>query len=292
MAALTFGLIGNGAIARQLARYCASDQAEFRIAGALVKPGQDCSDGDYPLTGKLLELVDLRPSLIVECAGHQAVRQHGARILRMGIDLVVISAGALCDEDLLTELRRAEAAGGARLILVAGALPGWDTLQTAALADLRSVTLYSSKPPDAWRDTPAEKEFQLNSLGAPVTIFDGSARDAARLYPKNANIAATAALAGIGFERTRVVLIADPAIRQNIHQLEVHGAFGQFSVEIAANPSPDNPKTSLIAAMSVVRVLKQEASTRRPRPNKGARRLSLSGRIPKAAQNAVGGRPT
>lgn len=292
MAALTLGLIGNGAIARQLARYCASDPAEFHIVGALVKPAQVRAGDDYPLTDKLLELIELRPSLIVECAGHQAVRQHGARILRMGIDLVLISVGALCDEDLLAELRRVEAMGGGRLILVAGALPGWDTLQTAALADLESVTLYSSKPPEAWRGTSAEKEFRLDGLVAPVTLFDGSAREAARLYPKNANIAATAALAGIGFERTRIVLIADPAVRQNIHQLEVRGAFGQFSMEIAANPSPDNPKTSLIAAMSVLRVLRQEAFTRRTGQGGRGRRLAVPGRISVAAREAASGRPT
>lgn len=290
MAALTLGLIGNGAIARQLARCCASDPTEFKIVGALVKPSQVSAGDDYPLTGKLLELIELRPSLIVECAGHQAVHKYGARILRMGIDLMLVSVGALCDEDLLAELKRAEAAGGGRLILVAGALPGWDTLQTASLADLESVTLYSSKPPQAWRGTLAEKQFRLDGLDAPLTLFDGSAREAARLYPKNANIAATAALAGIGFERTRVVLIADPAIRQNIHQLEVKGAFGQFSMEIAANPSSDNPKTSLIAAMSIMRALKQEASVRRASRSGRPRGLARSGRISVAVQEAAGGR--
>jgi aspartate dehydrogenase len=292
MAALTLGLIGNGAIARQLARYCASDPVEFEIVGALVKPGHACAADNYPLTEKLRDLVELRPSLIVECAGHQAVRQHGARILRMGIDLVLVSVGALCDEDLLTELRRAETAGGGRLLLVAGALPGWDTLQTAALADLESVTLYSSKPPAAWCGTLAEKEVRLDRLDAPVTLFDGTAREAAKLYPKNANIAATAALAGIGFERTRVVLIADPSVRQNIHQLEVRGAFGQFSMEIAANPSPDNPKTSLITAMSLLRVLKQEASFRRTSRSRGGRFFAGPGRISVTAHDAAGGRLT
>lgn len=290
MAALTLGLIGNGAIARQLARYCASDPAEFEIVGALVKSGHACAADGYPLIEKLQDLVALRPSLIVECAGHQAVRQYGAHVLRMGIDLVLISVGALCDEDLLAGLRRAEAAGGGRLILVAGALPGWDTLQTAALTALESVTLYSSKPPAAWRGTLAEKEICLDGLDAPVTLFDGSAGEAAKRYPRNANIAATAALAGIGFERTRVVLIADPSVRQNIHQLEVRGAFGQFSMEIAANPSPDNPKTSLIAAMSLLRVLKQEVSVRRTRRSRSDRTLADPDRISVTALAAAGGR--
>ncbi len=271
MSALTLGLIGNGAIARQLASYCAADRTKFQIIGALVKPGYAHAAGDYPLVSSLLDLVDLGPSLIVECAGHEAVSQYGARILRTGTDLVLVSTGSLCDENLLVELRRAEAMGKSRLILVAGALPGLDTLRTAALAGLDSVVLRSSKPPAAWRGTLAEEKHDLAGLQSATVIFEGSARDAALLYPKNANIAATAALAGIGFEKTHVVLTADPGLSQNVHRLDASGAFGQFSVEIKASPSPDNPKTSLIVGLSVLKILEQEASSRRDRLSKRAR---------------------
>ena len=79
-------------------------------------------------------------------------------------------------------------------------------------------------------------------------------------FPKNANVAATAALAGVGFEQTRVMLVADPAVTQNVHRLEAAGAFGAMTLEIHANPSPDNPKTSHMAALSIMRVLENEAS--------------------------------
>lgn len=279
-------------MARQLTRYCASHSAKFEIVGALVKPERACLGDGYPLVGKLLDLIDLRPSLIVECAGHEAVHRYGARILRMGIDLVPASVGALADEELLITLRRAEIAGGARLILSGGALPGWDMLQTAALTNLERVILHSSKPPEAWRGTLAEEKVRLEDLRLPVTFFDGSAREAARLYPKNANIAATAALAGIGFEKTRVVLTADPTSRCNVHRLVAHGAFGQFSMEISANPSPDNPKTSLIAAMSILRVLEQEVSLRRKRRSRNTRpivaRDGAMGAMPDAVATRAG----
>ena len=144
--------------------------------------------------------------------------------------------------------------------LVAGALPGVDALASAKLAGLSSVTLTSSKPPRAWKGTPAETTHDLDAITARTVIFSGNARDAALTFPKNANVAATAALAGVGFEQTRVMLVADPAVTQNVHRLEAAGAFGAMTLEIHANPSPDNPKTSHMAALSIMRVLENEAS--------------------------------
>jgi aspartate dehydrogenase len=260
MAALKLGLIGNGAIARELAKYCAGHEQRFEIVGALAEAGDTKSVGDHRLVERLGDLLDLGPSLVVECAGHAAVKQHGARVLRAGMDLVLVSAGSVCNEHLLAELRQAEIFGKSRLIFVAGALPGFDTLSAAALAGLQSVVLRSSKPPWAWKGTPAEDEQYLSIIKAPTIIFEGSAREAARLFPRNANIAATAALAGIGFEKTHVILVADPSLSQNVHHLEAIGAFGQMVMEIRAYPSPNNPKTSLIAALSIIRVLEQEAA--------------------------------
>ncbi len=137
---------------------------------------------------------------------------------------------------------------------------GIDLLASARLAGLDRVRYVSRKPPNAWRGTPAERLLQLNSLAQRIEFFTGSAREAARQYPQNANVAAAIALAGIGFEATEVVLTADPTAIGNEHWFEAQGAFGRAEVRIAGNPLPENPKTSWLAALSLARaVLNQTA---------------------------------
>lgn len=201
------------------------------------------------------------PDVVVECAGHAAVRQHGATILGSGRDLILASIGALADEDLRADLERAAARGGARLILAPGAVGGIDALVAARLSGLESVLYTSRKPPRAWLGTPAERLVNLAALTAPAAFFEGTAREAAQTYPQNANVAATLALAGVGFDRTRVRLIADPTTDRNSHEVAVRGACANFTINMEGRPSPTNPKTSLTAGFSLARqVLNRVAS--------------------------------
>ncbi|MEJ0067885.1 MAG: aspartate dehydrogenase [Pseudomonadota bacterium] len=201
-----------------------------------------------------------RPDLAVECAGHGGVAEHGPALLRRGIDLVVSSVGALADPALHEALRAAAAAGRAKLLLIAGAVGGIDALGAARVGGLDRVCYISRKPPLSWRGTPAEQVADLASLTAPTELYAGPADAAARLYPQNANVAATIALAGLGFARTEVRLIADPVATGNIHQIEAAGAFGSFTVEMRGKPLAANPKTSMLAALSVVRTIRNRAA--------------------------------
>ena len=202
-----------------------------------------------------------RLDVVAECAGHSAVRQYGAPVLASATDLIVVSVGALADDAVRKELEQSALRSGAQLVLPPGAIGGIDALAAARLAGLDAVTYVGRKPPLAWRGTPAEKLLDLETLTEAVMFYEGSARDAARDYPQNANVAATVALAGAGFDDTRVQLVADPSIERNVHQVEVRSACADFTIRLEGRPSPANPKTSMTAAFSVARALLNRLAT-------------------------------
>ncbi|HEX4198722.1 MAG TPA: aspartate dehydrogenase [Caulobacteraceae bacterium] len=257
---MKIGLIGNGAIAGMVSYFCLARPADFELVGALTLSRSAPSAGRHPLTDSLDVLLAMRPRMIVECAGHTAVAAHATDILTAGVDLIIASTGSLADARLLESIRQATAASSARVRAPAGALPGVDALSAARLGGLSSVTLRSAKPPRAWAGTAAEPACRLDAITAATILFEGDARQAALTYPKNANVAATAALAGLGFERTKVQLVADPALSCNVHRLEAAGAFGEMALEVRANPAPGNPKTSYLAALSIMRLLENETA--------------------------------
>ena len=210
---------------------------------------------------ELAEFLATKPDVVAECAGHAAVRAHGAAVLVSGCDLIVISVGALADDALLTELQNAAQRGGSKLIVPAGAVGGLDALAAAKLSGLQEVIYTGSKPPAAWRGTKAEQSVDLAALTAPVCFFEGSARDAARDYPQNANVAAAIALAGAGFDATQVRLVANPSLTRNRHEIAVRSGCSDFSIQLEGIASPANPKTSLMAGYSVAHAVLNRAAT-------------------------------
>lgn len=267
------GIIGAGNIATELAAVLArSLQRPLSELSVLVRQGQgQRAEGAFaPHAGEVAAKVRIHedaaafaaagPGLVVEAAGHSAVSDYVVDLLRNGIETVVASTGALSDAALHKRLEEAAIAGGARLILPAGAVGGMDILSALKQADLQDVIYTGRKPPKAWKGTAAETVVDLDAIESEAVLFRGSAREAAALYPKNANVAATVALAGLGFDNTRVVLIADPGAHANIHTVDVASDVAGLSMQISGHPSPDNPKTSLQTVYSLAReVLRRQA---------------------------------
>lgn len=252
----TIAIIGSGAIGEAVARYL-DEEPEVAIRAAVIEPGmEDRAREVFGIRVDILHRASELPDgidLAVDCAGHAALRQHGASLLSAGIDLVSVSSGALADRELHDSLERAARRGGAQLRVVSGAIGALDALSAASAGELESVTYRGRKPPRGWRGCAAEDKLDLDALAEAKVHFRGSARNAALEYPKNANVAASVALAGLGFDETRVELIADPGVDRNVHEIVAEGDFGRFEFRIEGRSLPDNPRSSAITAMSVVR---------------------------------------
>lgn len=259
----SLALVGCGAIARAVIELLRDDPA-LRVTQVIV---QDVGVADArEVCARLapdarvqtrLDLADgARPALVVECAGHAAVQEHVLPALRAGVPAVVASIGALHDADALAEIAGAAEQGATRVALVSGAIGGIDALAAARIGGLDEVSYTGRKPPRSWLGTPAEALCDLRHLAEPKVIFDGSAREAARLYPKNANVAATVSLAGLGFDRTRATLVADPGVTRNVHRIVATGAFGRMDLSLENEALAANPKTSALTVYSVVRAIR------------------------------------
>lgn len=262
----SLGIIGMGAIGKALVTTLAREMAApLERVTVLVRPtGVAAAIADLRAAGAALAgrtdvvtnvgaLLGARPNVVVECAGHGALVAFGQTTLANGTELIVVSVGALADAALQDELVDAAKRGKSRLLLTSGAIGGIDIVAAAKLSGIKSLTYTSRKPPAAWAGSPAERLIDLKTIKSATTFYEGTAREAARDYPKNANVAATLALAGPGLDLTRVQLIADPHAAGNLHEFKLVSAATDVDMRILGRPSEDNPRTSATTAFSVAR---------------------------------------
>lgn len=246
------GLIGFGAIGQPVVDLAARFYEDLEIVAACTRTGIPRWDGvSLPVVGTLEELLNHRLDVVVEIAGHAALREHGPRVLASGVDLIAVSVGVLAIPEVEQELLAAAREGGSQIRVASGAIGALDALAAASIGGIDRVTHTTRKPARTLLGDEAD------GMTDEREVFHGPAREAALRFPESVNVTAAVSLAGIGFDRTLVRVIADPAVDRNVHQVEAEGAFGSMRFEIRNVPSDDNPKTGRIVAMSIISTLRQ-----------------------------------
>ena len=193
--------------------------------------------------------------LVIEAASQQAVKDYALKIIGKGVNLVILSVGALLDKAFFKELMEKANVSGARIYIPSGAIGAIDLVKAASIMNVDEILLITRKPPKAFKGSPGASNIDLNNLEKPQVLFEGNAEDVVKLFPANVNIAATLSLASGGDVKVRVV--ADPTIDLNIHEIIIKGDFGEAKIILRNTPSPANPRTSLLAILSTIRLIKE-----------------------------------
>jgi aspartate dehydrogenase len=249
-----FGTIGKpvaavlhrGIEGLELAAICSRDQEKARR-------NMDGLCDPVPLVGPV-ELAEMC-EIVVECVPKVAFRDIAEPALRAGRTLVTVSGAGLLIHPDVVDLARAN---GAQIILATGALLGLDAVRAAAEGEIHEVRMITRKPPFSLAGAPylEDHAISVENLTEPLKVFEGTAREGAAGFPANVNVAAALALAGIGPDRTTLEIWADPALDRNTHRIEVEADSARFSLSIENVPSPENPGTGKITALSVIATLR------------------------------------
>lgn len=261
---MQIGIVGFGAIGQAVAVGLEKGAPDVELAAITSRDLDKARDQAEALLRRVPPVVPLddtvhRADLIVEAAPAAVFDEIATAVLTAGKVLVVASAGALvADADRYAGLARLH---GGTIHIVSGAIGGLDAISAAAVGSIESVIMTTRKPPRGLAGAPYLEAhgIDLTDLAAPRVVFEGSARDACRGFPANVNVSAAVSLAGIGPDRTQVCIIADPSLDRNMHDVEVTGDFGRFSVHIENRPSA-NARTGVLTAMSVLATIRKLTS--------------------------------
>ncbi len=257
---LRIGIAGLGAIGFDVAKRLDAGIAGLALIGVAAR---DEAKATAKLAGlsqapALLDFTSLadQADIVVESLPAATFRDIAVPVLERGKILVAISSAALLESADLFDLARQY---GGRIIVPSGAMMALDALAAMAEGEITAAKLISSKPPAGLRGAPylVEQGINLEGLSAPLRVFSGNARAAAKAFPANVNVAATLSLAGIGPDRTLVEVWADPGIARNTHAIEIISDSALLSAKIENLPMVDNPRSSRITAMSIVSTLRR-----------------------------------
>ena len=240
---ISYGVIGEGRIGQRLMA---------RLPGAVAVLTRSTT---------LAAFIACRPAVAIECASAQALADHGPALLAAGIDLIPLSLTALADRAVERRLMDAAAAGPGRIEIAPGAIGTLDLLATAREEGLRRVVYRQLKSPAMWKLTPAAGLADLDAIAERTVFFRGSVREVARHFPNNLNTSVGVALAGLGLDGTEAELVADPAISETAHELDIHAAPGNALLRLGGRDVPPDGDPVDYTTFSLMRLLRRRTST-------------------------------
>ena len=257
-------LIGCGSLARIIGSHVDKKMADnYEITGILVRNKEGAREFAESLNVKLYkdldEVIEDSPDYIVEAASPDLVKEIAVKILEKGINLIPLSVGAFADDEFFKSAKRAAQENHSRVHIPSGAVGGFDVLAGAMLMGDAEVTIETEKSPDSLNGAPYLKGRELPE-DKREELFIGTARQAIDGFPKNVNVAVATALATIGVDDTQVVINSLPGKEGNKHEIRLRGENINISIAIESLPSPDNPKSSTLAAYSVIALLNRLVS--------------------------------
>jgi len=246
---MNLGIIGCGAIGSDVAK--AADKMDEINKIFLFDIKKDAAE-------KLCNCVkkaEIKPvkdflnnvEVVFEAASQSAVKEYAEAILNAGKDLVIMSVGSLLDEKFRSNIEKIAKQKHCKIHLPSGAVCGIDGVLSASIDFIDEVTLVTTKPPES-----LGKKLDKRTI-----IFEGHAREAVKKFPMNINVAASLSIAGVGFDKTKVEIVADPVVSRISHKILAHGKFGRLRAEVENMPNPSNPKSSYMASLSAIATLKR-----------------------------------
>lgn len=246
---INLGIIGCGAIGSDVARAAETiDDISSIYLYDIDKKAEDalCKSLSKAVCLSIPRFLD-KVDVVFEAASQEAVQKFGEMILEKGKDLIIMSIGSLVDDAFRKRLETLAREHHCKIYLPSGAVCGIDGILSASVDTIDEVTLVTTKPPRSLKKTYERR----------TVVFRGTARDAVKAFPKNINVAANLSIAGVGFEKTKVEIVADPVATRNSHKILAHGAFGRLRAEVENMPNPNNPGSSYLASLSAIATLKR-----------------------------------
>ena len=261
---LRLGIAGLGTIGLAVAkRVDAGEAGDMVVSAVSARNTQKAADNisafahrpDIVPIGEIGEHCDV----VLECAPSSVFDALASSAISNGCILIPLSVGALLDRPELVDQARAT---GAKIVVPTGALIGLDAVKAIAQGNVTSITMVTRKPPRGLKGAPHITAIgvDLDRVNEPLKVFSGTAREAARGFPANVNVAAALGLAGIGPDRTMVEIWADPTVQHNTHTITAKSDSSDFTMTIQNIPTEENPPTGKITALSALATLQRLTS--------------------------------